>query len=183
MRIESGNLVIRSATESDAEKLTTWWNDGAVMAHAGFPKGLDTSVETVREQIARNLTSRGQRCALEIDSHPIGECSYWVKDSTAEIGIKICEASWQDQGLGTQYLKLLIGYLFGEEGSDQDQPIEKIVLDTNLKNLRAQHVYEKLGFRKVCVHENASQDQLGAWQSSVDYELYKISYNLTSLRS
>lgn len=176
MRVESDGLVLRSAVEADAEQLTTWWNDGAVMAHAGFPKGLDTSVEATREQIARNQTSRGQRCILEVDGLPIGESSYWAEGSTAEIGIKICEASWQNQGLGTCYLKLLIGYLFSEEGSGQDQPIEKIVLDTNLKNLRAQHVYEKLGFRKVRVSENAWQDQLGEWQSSVDYELRREFY-------
>ena len=46
------------------------------------------------------------------------------------------------------------------------------VLDTNLKNKRAQHVYERLGFTKLRVNENAWTDQLGEWQSSVDYELY-----------
>ena len=47
----------------------------------------------------------------------------------------------------------------------------KIVLDTNLKNLRAQHVYELLGFQKIRVNHNAWRDQLGEWQTSVDYEL------------
>jgi len=44
-------------------------------------------------------------------------------------------------------------------------------LDTNLKNTRAQHVYEKLGFRKVRTRINAWKDQLGELQSAVDYEL------------
>ena len=48
---------------------------------------------------------------------------------------------------------------------------DKVVLDTNLNNKRAQHVYESLGFEKVKVHEQAWKDQLGQWQGSVDYEL------------
>ena len=46
-----------------------------------------------------------------------------------------------------------------------------VVLDTNLKNLRAQHVYERLGFKKVRVRENSWTDELGEPQSAVDYEL------------
>ena len=42
----------------------------------------------------------------------------------------------------------------------------RIVLDTNLNNRRAQHIYEQLGVRK-----DAWRDQLGALQSAVDYEL------------
>lgn len=34
------NICIRNATSDDAETLCIWWNDGSVMAHAGFPNGL-----------------------------------------------------------------------------------------------------------------------------------------------
>ena len=44
-------------------------------------------------------------------------------------------------------------------------------MDTNLKNERAQHVYEQLGFRKLRVNMDSWEDQLGVPQSSVDYEL------------
>lgn len=40
MHIKYKNLTIRDAMAVDAEQLTAWWNDGAVMAHAGFPNGL-----------------------------------------------------------------------------------------------------------------------------------------------
>ena len=46
-----------------------------------------------------------------------------------------------------------------------------IFLDTNLKNTRAQHVYEMLGFRKVSVNIDSWKNQLGELQSSVNYEL------------
>ena len=57
-----------------------------------------------------------------------------------------------------------------------DAGYQKIVLDTNLNNARAQHVYETLGFRRVRVNADAWTDQLGVPQSSVDYELTKNEY-------
>lgn len=60
---------------------------------------------------------------------------------------------------------MLISFLF------YDLRYQKIILDTNLNNKRAQHVYEKLGFRKLRVNVNSWQNQIGEPQSSVDYEL------------
>ena len=45
MHLQYDDLTIRSALPSDAPQLVCWWNDGAVMAHAGFPLGLGTTVE------------------------------------------------------------------------------------------------------------------------------------------
>ena len=54
---------------------------------------------------------------------------------------------------------------------------EKMILDTNLKNERAQHVYEKkLGFRRVGIETDAWQDQLGEWNSIVNYEMSKADW-------
>ena len=47
-------------------------------------------------------------------------------------------------------------------------------MDTNVKNERAQHVYEQnLGFKRLRVNENSWHDQLGVPQSSIDYEMVK----------
>ena len=46
MFIEKDNLIIRNATIQDATFLATWWNDGKIMAHTGFPNGTgQTSVD------------------------------------------------------------------------------------------------------------------------------------------
>ena len=42
MNLQYRSLTIRTAVPSDAAQLTAWWNDGSVMAHAGFPNGLGT---------------------------------------------------------------------------------------------------------------------------------------------
>ena len=159
MKIQFENLTIRQAVVADAKQLTAWWNDGAVMAHAGFPNGLGTTEEEV-------IKGLGNGCmVIEESDRLIGECNYRnVADGVAEIGIKICETDCQNRGVGRKVLSMLIGWLFRNGYS-------KIVLDTNLANTRAQHVYESLGFRKVRTNIDSWKDQLGRLQSSVDYEL------------
>lgn len=93
MRVESDNLIIRSAVIEDAEQLTAWWNDGAVMAHAGFPNGLGINIEKTSQLIAQNKINRSQRCILEVDGLRIGELSYSVAASTADVGIKLCDTN------------------------------------------------------------------------------------------
>ncbi|ETT57742.1 GNAT family acetyltransferase [Paenibacillus sp. FSL R7-277] len=165
--MQQGNLVIRDATVADAELLCSWWNDGTVMAHAGFPKGLGITEQEVLTQLQTGTDSeRKGRLILEIDGAPAGEMSYSaVSGHVAEMGIKICDFNQQNKGAGTECLGMLVRYLFETQG------FHKIILDTNLKNTRAQHVYEKLGFRKIAVRKTAWADQHGELQTFVDYEL------------
>lgn len=164
------NLRIRGAMLEDAPLLCRWWNDGRVMAHAGFPHGLYTNPEEIREALRADADDTCRRLILEVDGIPVGEMSYRNKGKkTAEIGIKICEVSQQGKGYGTLFLMMLISGLF--QGG-----YEKIVLDTNLNNVRAQHVYEKLGFQRVRVNRDAWMNQLGEPQSSVDYALEKAGF-------
>ena len=164
MNLQYKNLTIRDAMAADAEQLTAWWNDGSVMAHAGFPNGLGTTVEKVIAGLGNG------RLVLEENERLIGEACYRkVGEGIAEIGIKICETDCQNRGLGRVILSMLISWLFA-------QGFEKIVLDTNLTNKRAQHVYESLGFRKLRINYDSWTDQLGNKQSAVDYELTEDSF-------
>ena len=52
---------------------------------------------------------------------------------------------------------------------------KKIILDTNLKNTRAQHVYEMLGFKKIRINKDSWTNQIGELQLSFEYEL-EINY-------
>lgn len=159
MELQHGNILLRDATKADAKQLAEWWNNGAVMAHAGFPNGLGTSEEEVAEDIGAGAL------IIEEAGKPIGEANYRiVDDKVAEIGIKICVFNCQNRGIGKIVLSMLIRYLF-------DNGFYKIVLDTNLENKRAQRVYESLGFRNVRVNIDSWTDQVGKLQSSVEYEV------------
>ena len=164
MELQHGNILLRDATKADAKQLAEWWNDGAVMAHAGFPNGLGTTEEEVAEDIGTGAL------IIEEAGKPIGEANYRiVDDKVAEIGIKICVFDCQNRGIGKIVLSMLIRYLF-------DNGFDKIILNTNLENKRAQRVYESLGFRKVRVNMDSWADQRGRLQSSVDYELVETDF-------
>lgn len=168
MLLKFESLTIRNAAVDDAEQLAIWWNDGAVMAHAGFPNGTGQTSKDISDSIKKDSDDTHRRLIIEFGQSPIGEMNYRNKgEGTVEIGIKICDFSLHDKGLGKKLLSMLISSLFNDLG------YKKIVLDTNLNNKRAQHVYEQLGFRKLSVRENSWKNQLGELQSSVDYEIYQ----------
>ncbi len=171
MFLTNGNLTIRNATVNDAQTLCNWWNDGKVMAHAGFPNGLGTTVEKIILDLATDTDDRGRRLILDIDNIAVGEMSYKNKgDNLAEIGIKICDSTKQDKGFGPRFIRMLIESLYSDLG------YEKIILDTNLSNRRAQHVYESIGFKKTATNLDSWRNQVGEIQSSVDYALTKREY-------
>jgi len=165
MELRYHSILIRNATPSDAQTLADWWNDGSVMAHAGFPLGLGTTAEKIASDIACDSDDTRRRLILQHGEKPIGEMCYRnVGNRTADIGIKICESPYQEKGIGRIALSLLIRYLF-------DHGYQTIILDTSPKNTRAQHVYEKLGFQKLRINIDSWKNQLGQLESSVDYEL------------
>ncbi|MDU4072680.1 MAG: GNAT family protein [Clostridium perfringens] len=169
MYLVNGNLIIREATINDAKCLCNWWIDGAIMEHAGFPNGIHTDINELTNKL-KNQNSNSKRLIIEINSNPVGEMSYNINNKIAEIGIKICNFNYQEKGYGTKALKMLIKYLFNVMN------ISKVILDTNLKNTRAQHVYEKLGFKKINTRFNSWENQIGELQSFVDYELLETNF-------
>lgn len=173
MNLMYKNLTLRNAAATDAEQLWAWWNDGRVMTHAGFPSGLNETPENIRKSLADDRDDTHRRHIIERDGKSIGEMNYRNKgDRTAEIGIKICDFAEQGKGYGTTLLRMFIDALFTY------YDYEKVILDTNVKNERAQHMYErKLGFRRVAVRENSWHNQLGEQQSSVDYEMSKAEWS------
>lgn len=172
MNVSYQKIKIRDATLDDARKLLLWWNNGKVMEHAGFPYGLETTEEKIKQALEKK--DNNYRHIIEYNNKEIGEMNYIVLDNNVcDIGIKICEFSYQNKGLGKQILSLFISNLFDE------LKFKKIILSTDLRNLRAQHVYEQLGFKKVKVFYDSWTDQLGKLRTSVCYELVKkdfISY-------
>ena len=166
MNVKNGLITIRDATINDARLLCLWWNNGKVMEHAGFPYGLETTEEKIKGQLEKK--DNNFRHIIEYKNNPIGEMNYIVlDDNVCDIGIKICEFSMQNKGLGKKILSLFISTLFNE------LKFKKVILSTDLRNLRAQHVYERLGFKKVKIFYDSWTDQLGKSRTSVCYELVK----------
>ena len=72
MNIKYNQLCIRNAEKKDREQLAVWWNDGTVMAHAGFPNGLGTSAAEIEKQIADDSDETRRRLIIEYNDVRIG---------------------------------------------------------------------------------------------------------------
>ena len=171
MDISKDKIRIRNSVITDCEQLDEWWNDGKVMAHAGFPNGLGITLDKIKSQILQESDENGRTLIIEYDNIPIGEMKYRnIQDYKVEIGIKICNSSYHEKGLGRVILSLFIKELF-------TMGFKVIILDTNVKNKRAQHIYELLGFKKIRTNSDSWKDQLGNLQSSIDYKLIEDNFN------
>lgn len=173
MIICNNKLKIRTATRKDSKLLQKWWNDGKVMAHAGFPQGLGITDKEIISLLEKN-NNFGQILIIEFDNKPIGEMNYrQIKEKTVKIGIKICDERNQNKGYGSKLIEMLIMQLF------INTEYNRINLDTNLKNIRAQRVYERMGFSKLRTNIDSWKNQMGELQSSIDYEITKQEFLLS----
>ena len=158
------DFTVRSALPQDVPVLCRWWNDGSVMEHAGFPRGIGTTEESVARELSPKSSTH--RLIIEVENTPIGEMCYReTEKNTAQIGIKICNPSFQNQGVGTKVLTSFCRSLF------ELYRFDKITLDTMLENKRAQHVYEKIGFVQTAIRPDCWKDQNGVLRTAVDYIL------------
>lgn len=164
MKLSFEDMLIRNAEDADVPFYAMWWNDGEVMAYAGFPKGLNTTLQKVAEIISRDNEKSSMHLVAEIGGRPVGEMSYKISGDIAEIGIKICDKDYRDRGYGKKLLSMLIAELF-KRGA------QKIVLGTNYLNKRARAVYSRLGFKEVEIRRDSWLNQLGEPQTTVYCEL------------
>lgn len=170
MYMKNRKVIIRSAQLDDVNNLCNWWASGEVMAHAGFPNGLSTDesklVLRINEQNIDSLPEN-QLIIIELENdYPIGEMNYRKKlDGVFEIGIKICVLTEQSKGYGTTAIKSLTAFLKNEMKAN------KIILNTNLKNIGAQKFYKNLGFKQTQILKDCWTDQLGNLQGAVFFEM------------
>ena len=73
MNVVLNEICIRNATTNDCKQLADWWNDGKVMAHAGFPNGIGTTPEEIEHQLSDEDDYKGRTLIIEHNSIPIGE--------------------------------------------------------------------------------------------------------------
>ncbi len=168
LRLADGDLTIRNAKVSDIEQFVTWWEDGEVMAHAGFPNGLKVDRDELKlKHIINNASGIEQlRLVVLYKGKPIGEASYrLVSKQVYDFGIKICDVNYQNLGIGTRAIDLMMTLIIN------DLKAKRIVLSTTPENARARKVYERLGFIQTDLKEGSWVDQLGNKRSSVHYEL------------
>jgi diamine N-acetyltransferase len=149
--VKQGMSIYRPFSEADEEK----WFDGIL---AGEPDARPFAIE------ARTTEDAWQT---------IGNCGFHIiewRNRSAELGIFIGDKSFRNHGYGSEAMQALVSYGFNTLN------LHRICLRVFAFNLRAIHVYEKLGFihegrmRQAHYHEGEYHDVL--WMSILRGELH-----------
>ncbi len=144
-RIQGSHVRLRELTLDDLETLRQFVNDPEVMRSSS----VYAPVTDVQQEVwFRAMTQQHNAIwfgveTLAVDRTLVGTCCLvdidWI-GRVAELRIRIgSKASW-GTGIGTEACELLLAFGF------RDLNLERIGLRVWGRNLRAQHVYAKLGF-------------------------------------
>ncbi|MBD2388174.1 GNAT family N-acetyltransferase [Cylindrospermum sp. FACHB-282] len=166
----------------DYQLMEKWRTDEKVLKFYGgrdYPYYLEKIIETYQPRV------RGEEgvvpCLFYYQNIALGYLQYYSLNDLPEnhrqmyrlestdhvygIDLFIGKTNYWNQGIGTRVLTAVINYIFTE------LPSVKIVIDPDVKNIRAIRCYEKCGFKKVKLlpshelHEGKYQD---CWLMAID---------------
>jgi len=138
---------IREKKPEDASNDYTWSRD-AELSRLDAAHPLNSSLSNyISEYTAElrypSLTRR--RYAIEtMEGIHIGNCSYYnidLKRNEAEVGVMIGNRDYWGKGYGTDIIQTLVDYVFA------NTKFKRLYLKTLDWNLRAQHCFQKSGFK------------------------------------
>lgn len=158
-----GRLIrLRAREPEDEPQLHQWFNDPDVTEFLSLRYPVSHHVEKAFLDGASNVGFYNANFAIvtRSEGNMIGGCGFEKvspEDRHAELGIAIGDRAYWDGGYGTDAMRALCRFGF------DIMNLHRIQLDVYAGNLRAQHVYEKVGFR-VEVRKRQAIYKFGAYQ-------------------
>ncbi len=139
------HVYLRPLEPEDADLVSRWYSDDRVrkllgdppMSHAARRARYDSAVRDDGEAVVRFVI-----CRLDDDT-PVGRADLFDIDRTnghCTFGIAIGDPELWGRGLGTDAVNAIVDFAFGE------LRVERLMLDTDAENHRAQAAYRKAGF-------------------------------------
>lgn len=171
MDIFRGELVrLAALSRDDLPMYTRWFRDYEVQRLLGpLPVPMTDEAEAdwyERTSAASSGSSHTFSIRTLADDVLIGNCSLFSidhKNRNAELGIVIGEQDYWGRGYGSDAMRVLLGFGFGELNLHR---VELRVYDFNPRGVRA---YEKVGF----VHEGRKRDAI--WREGAYHDVLLMS--------
>ncbi len=157
MTADIDDISLRDLTEEDLGLLLKWLTDERVLEHYD---GRDTryDADSIREKYMEPLPPDSFRKIAEYRGMPLGyiqiffaddkireEYSYTGPGKTYAADMFIGLPEYWNKGIGSAMIGQLCRWLSENRGADA------VILDPRTENTRSVHVYEKCGFRKICL--------------------------------
>lgn len=169
--IRGERVYLRPLEPGDAELVHRWYEDVRVQALMGDPPISLANRQRRYEEIVKSAEPdvfRFMICLLD-DDRAIGRTDLFDLDrqnGSCAFGITIGEPQLWGQGLGTDAVNALVDFAFGQ------LRMERVWLDTDANNLRAQAAYAKAGFTREGRFRRAFY-QDGGWSDDLRMALLR----------
>jgi aminoglycoside 6'-N-acetyltransferase len=149
-------VLLRPGRPEDAQRLlqirsepevTRWWG----------------SVD-IEEEVREEFIEVDNAFVIEADGEVVGAIQYHEENDPMyrHAGMDIyLTTSRRGEGLGTEALRLLAGYLFEERGH------HRLTIDPAADNTAAIRAYERVGFRKVGIMRKYERGPDGVWHDGL----------------
>ena len=146
---------LRAIERDDIPRFMRWFNDPEVRRYLSMYRPLSRAEE---ERWLESLLSRQNDIVLAIEVREgdgwrhignIGLHKIDWKNRVATLGIAIGEKGYWNRGYGTEAVRTMLRYAFGELG------LHRVELEVYSFNPRAQRCYEKAGFKREGVRREA----------------------------
>ena len=136
---------LRPIADEDLPLFARWLNDPEVRYWLSMADGPDLTLESEEEwyEEMRADPATVVWCIETEEGKPIGNLGLHAIDEAhgrATLGIFIGEKTYWSRGYGTEAIRSLLGFAFGEMG------LRRIALGTDEDNARGIRCYEKCGF-------------------------------------
>lgn len=173
--IENDKIIVRfvNINSKDLDTIFNLWTNPKVMNHVGFPNGIPTTKEKIKNQLISEKNSIFD-AILMIDlketGETIGHCFIDSpdKNSVSELDLKLLPEHW-GKGFGTITLNILISYIFNNSNAlfIQGTP--------NKNNLRSIKMQEKCNMKKTGEQFYEFPDNMKEYTKSIHTLTYRIS--------
>lgn len=141
-------ITLRALAEDDLDDLHRWWNTPEIWSHIGSRRRI-----TSRQELEAWFDGEGEKTSpqegrtLAITDEAdriIGTIWYGpfdASDRQTTVGLYIADPEQRGRGHGSDALRTLLGYLFGDLG------LHKVRLLVRSENSRAVAMYQRCGFQ------------------------------------
>ena len=167
--LKNGQIcILRSPRIDDAAQMIEYLKNSAGETDflLRYPEEVNITVEQEREMLQWYLESKKDvMIVAEIDGEVVGTCSFSQVGKKirvrhrCSVGIALCQREW-GLGIGTALLELLIT-------KAAECGYEQMEFDVVSRNVRAIHLYEKMGFIKCGIRPNAIRHKDGTYDDDI----------------
>lgn len=176
---ETDRLMVRPATEGDADLIFELWTTPEVMSNVGFPRGLRITREDVRKQLREQGGTEFDQLLVVVckaTGQTLGECKMHLPDSEGVAGtdVKLLPGFWGNK-YGVEVKRALLAHLFAHTDC------VAVEATPNVGNIASIKMQEAVGGVRVKEGTFEFPEEMRDHTTAVHHYVYRVERDQTDL--